>query len=313
MKKTVSLSLSILLLCAGLVLSGCAVKGPEPDRLKKDLKTAGYYENMMPDSIKAIEKDMYAQMLSLTAVKTEKAAKDKQGQTVYTCRLTFENEILHIEENYAITYQDEKITALNRLNDGRFVRLTVPSMIEEVETYAYQNNTDINELVVEDGVTGIGEYAFTGCTALKKVTVGGDVVAMSTGSFKDCTALESVTFSGGYPLAILKDCFSGCTSLKSITFSSELEFIGSYAFAGCAAENLEFPENVYQYSAGSFSDCKHLKSINVTKSINSIDPTAFEGCEKLSKITVSPDNTYYKMDGKNLVEIASGKVICTLH
>jgi len=311
MKKIISPVLAALLLCAGLVLSGCAVKGPEPEQLKKDLKTAGYYDNMMPDSIKAIEKDMYAQALNLTAVKTEKTAKDGQGRTVYTCMLTFQNEILHIEAGYTIAYKDGAVTAVDRLNNDRFVRMTVPAVIEEVATYAYQNNTDINELVVEDSVTGIGEYAFTGCTALKKVTIGGDVVAMSTGAFKGCTSLESVTFTGAYPLAILKECFSGCSALKNITLSSDLEFIGSYAFADCAVENLEFPDNVYQYRAGCFSECKKLKSINITPSIKLIDQTAFEGCGKLSKITVSPKNTVYRMDGKNLIEIESGAVIFT--
>jgi hypothetical protein len=169
MKKIVSLVTAALLCCAGLVLSGCAVKGPELEQLKKDLKAAGYYDNMLPDSIKSIEKDMYARALALTAVKTEKAQKTDGGGTVYTCKLTFENEIFYIEGDYSITYTDTAVTSVDRINTDRFVRLTVPAVIEEVDSFAYQNNTDIDELVVEDGVTGIGESAFAGCTSLKKI------------------------------------------------------------------------------------------------------------------------------------------------
>ncbi|HOP11901.1 MAG TPA: leucine-rich repeat domain-containing protein [Oscillospiraceae bacterium] len=312
MKKFISLLLTGLLLCTGFVLSGCAVKGPELEQLQKDLKAAGYYDNMMPESIRAIEKDMYAQALELTAVKTDKSEKDDQNNTVYTCELTFESEILYIEAGYKITYTDGEITSVNRINTDRFVRLTVPDYVSEVESFTYQNNTDINELVVADGVTGLGASSFAGCTALKKVTIGGDVVMLATATFQGCTALESVTLTGGYPLAVLKDCFNGCTALKEITFSSELEFIGSYAFAGCAFTSLEFPDNVYQFSASCFSGCKNLKSVNITPSMKTIDPTAFEGCENLSKITVSPDNENFKMDGKNLVENAGGTVIFTL-
>jgi len=312
MKKIISPLLAVFLLCTGLVLSGCAVKGPDLDQLKKDLKAAGYYDNMMPESIQAIEKDLYAEALALTDVEYEKKSNDGQDGTVYTCKLTFENEILYIEGDYAITYSGDAITAVDRVNTDRFVRMTVPDYVSEVDSYAYQGNTDINELVVVDSVTGIGEYAFSDCTALKKVTIGGGVTMMSTGVFKGCTALESVTFTGEYPLAILKECFSGCTSLKEITFSSDLEFIGSYAFADCAFTSLEFPDKVYQYSASCFSNCMKLKSINITADMKSIDATSFEGCDKLSKITVSPDNEYYEMDGNDLVEIATGTVIYTL-
>ena len=312
MKKLISLLIALMLLCTGLMLSGCAVKGPELEQLKKDLKTALYYDNMLPDSIKAIEKDMYAQAPELTAVKTEKAEEDDQGNTVYTCRLTFESEILYIEAGYKITYTDGAVTSVDRINTDRFVRLTVPSRVSEVESFTYQNNTDINELVVEDGVTGLGESSFAGCTALKKVTIGGDVVMLATAMFRGCTALESVTLTGSEPLAILKDCFNGCTALKDITFSSELEFIGSYAFADCAIEKLEFPDNVGQLKEYCFSGCKSLKSVNITRAMTIIEPAVFEGCENLSKITVSPDNENFKMDGKNLVEIASGTVIFTL-
>jgi hypothetical protein len=202
---------------------------------------------------------------------------------------------------------------VDRINTDRFVRLTVPAVIEEVDSFAYQNNTDIDELVVEDGVTGIGESAFAGCTSLKKLTVGGDLVMFATASFKDCTALESVICTGSSPLAILKECFSGCTSLREFTFSSDLEFVGSYAFAGCAFTSLEFPDGVYEFGAGCFSNCKKLKSINITPKMTTIDPTAFEGCDALSKLTVSPTNVNFKLDGKNLVETASGTVVCTLN
>ena len=313
MKRIISLLLTALFLSTGLVFSGCAVKGPELEQLKTDLKAAGYYDNMLPDSIKAIEKDMLARALALTAVKTEKAEKTGENGMVYTCKLTFENEILYIEGDYSITYTNGAVTAVDRINTDRFVRLTVPSVIEQVDSVAYQNNTDIDELVVEDGVTGIGESAFAGCTSLKKVTVGGDLVMFATATFKGCTALESVTCTGSSPLAVLKECFSDCTALKEITFSSELEFVGSYAFAGCAFTSLTFPDGVYEFSAGCFSNCKKLKSVNITPKMTTIDPAAFEGCDALSKLIVSPDNENFKMDGKNLIEIASGNVVCTLH
>ncbi len=312
MKRINSLLLAAVLVCTGFALSACAVKGPEPEQLKKDLKAAGYYDFMLPDSIKAVEKDMYAKALVLTAVKTQKSGKNDRGGTAYTCRLTFENEILHIEGDYTITYTDGAVTAVDRINSGRFVRLTVPSVIQEVAGFAYQNNTDINELVVEDGVTGIGESAFAGCTSLKKVTIGGDLVMLATATFKGCTALERVTCTGSYPLAILKECFSGCSSLKNIVFSSDLEFIGSYAFAGCAFEKLNFPDNLKEFSAACLSGCKNLKSFNITPNTATVDPTAFEGCDALSKITVSPGNPNFKMVGKDLVEVATGSVVHTL-
>lgn len=308
-KRISPLLFAALLVGTGLALSGCAVKGPEPEQLKTDLRAAGYYDNMLPESVRAIEKDLYAQPLQLTAVNTRKKTGGGGDSAVYDCQLVYENEILYIEAGYTITYLDGAVTSVNRLDNDRFVRLTVPSYISQVESFAYQGNDDINELVVEDGVTGIGEGAFADCAALKTVTIGADVAMMSTATFQGCTALGRVTFTGANPVAILKDCFSGCTALRDMIFPTALEFIGSYAFAGCAFDTLEFPDKVFQFSASCFSGCKTLKRVNIPANMNSIDPTSFEGCDTLSKITVSPQNTDYRMDGKNLVEIASGTVI----
>ncbi len=69
--------------------------------------------------------------------------------------------------------------------------------------------TTINEIVIEDKITGIGNYTFKGCTSITDITIP-----------------DSVTRIGQYT-------FDGCSSLKEVVFGSSVRTIGNHAFNNC--------------------------------------------------------------------------------
>ena len=92
----------------------------------------------------------------------------------------------------------------------------------------YINNQLVEDLVIPEGVAGIGSYAFYACQSLKSVTIP-----------------EGVTYIGG-------SAFYNCSNLKSITIPASVTSISSSSFSNIASDYTVYaPKD--SYAAGVFS------------------------------------------------------------
>lgn len=96
----------------------------------------------------------------------------------------------------------------------------------------------IEEVVVENGVTNIGQFAFTNCNKIKTAYIADTV--------------ENI----GY------EAFSYCSSLNQIELSKNLKVIGSCAFWGCNnLREIRLPNTVTDIYSGAFGNCYYLESV----------------------------------------------------
>jgi uncharacterized repeat protein (TIGR02543 family) len=84
-------------------------------------------------------------------------------------------------------------------------------------------------LVIPNGVTGIGAYAFYYCTSMTAVTIPSSVGNIGAYAFQNCYALSSITISQGVT-SIGAYSFSNCPGLTAITIPSSVGSIGADAF-----------------------------------------------------------------------------------
>ena len=129
--------------------------------------------------------------------------------------------------------------------------------------------SEIENVVVGNGITELGRYCFYKCTALKNVSlpstltrIGGlGTMTASYGCFQNCTALESITLPEG--LETIENCaFKDCTSLKSITLPNTLKTLSYGAFSGCTSlASVTFGTGLTETGYMAFYNCTALKSI----------------------------------------------------
>jgi len=90
-------------------------------------------------------------------------------------------------------------------------------------------NTEIKDLVIPDGVTTIGDDAFAYCIGLTSVTIPNSVTSIGRIAFCGCSGLTSVTI-GNSVSSIGELAFGYCTGLSSITIPNSVTSIGERAF-----------------------------------------------------------------------------------
>ena len=130
---------------------------------------------------------------------------------------------------------------------------------------------NINEVIIEDGVTKIGSDAFYECRTITSVSIP-----------------ESVTSIG-------LCAFSG-TGLTSIILPDSVTNIEYGVFCGTGLTSIIIPDSVTNIEGDAFSGTG-LTSITIPDSVTSIGVGAFRGCNKLSSIIVDENNMKY--DSRN--------------
>ncbi|MBE6573110.1 MAG: hypothetical protein E7652_01815 [Ruminococcaceae bacterium] len=150
-------------------------------------------------------------------------------------------------------------------------------------------NKEIEEIVVEEGVTSIGGSAFYHCTGLTSVMIPDSVTSISDSAFYSCERMtnvaipDSVTSIGG-------SAFSWCTGLTSVTIPDSVTSIGGSAFYHCTGlTSVTIPDSVTSIGDGAFYSCESLTSVTIPDSVTSIGDEVFSSCDSLTSVTI-PDS-----------------------
>ena len=110
---------------------------------------------------------------------------------------------------------------------------------EDVPWYSLREN--IQNLIINDGLTSIGNYAFYNIDRITKVIIPNSVIMIGESSF------------------------AGCDNLSVVSLPDNLKIIGASAFTGCKIQDLLIPSSVDNIGASAFSSCLYLNSIKVDK------------------------------------------------
>ena len=138
-----------------------------------------------------------------------------------------------------------------------------------------EHSQEMQKLVVEEGVMGIGDNAFQNAGSLISASLPKTLTRIGDEAFASCLNLPMVTLPAGVT-RIGNSAFTYCSNLAMATLPVALQEIGEYAFA----------------------QCSKLSSVVIPAGVISIGHGAFAGCSSLPTITVAAGNTkYVAIDG----------------
>ncbi|MCR4794576.1 MAG: leucine-rich repeat protein [Ruminococcus sp.] len=137
---------------------------------------------------------------------------------------------------------DLSVMNITRIPDGAFDNMTnlkeiiLPETVKEIGNRAFQNDINLKNIVIPDGVTSISRNAFAG-SGLTSFTCP-----------KNLEMIEGWVFD---------DCFE----LKEINFNNGLKHIGAGAFQCSGIQSVNIPSSVTEIGEAAFAECKNLKTI----------------------------------------------------
>lgn len=158
----------------------------------------------------------------------------------------------------------------------------------------YQNRTQIQKVVIEEGVTNVGKRAFAECD-VTSVTIPDSVTSIGPYSFSNCTDLEEIAFPSGVTF-IDDGAFFNCKSLTRVVIPGNVKMIGDTnlpawstlatgAFKGCSAlKSVVILDGVTKIGNFSFQLCAALESVSIPASVTHLGGNAFLKCDSLTEI-----------------------------
>ena len=246
----------------------------------------------IPNSVSSIGGNAFYGCSSLTSVTIPNSVTSIGGNAFYYCSsltsVTIGNSVMSIGENAF-----EKCSGLKKVivpDIATWCGINFGNYVANPLYYARHiysdDNTEIKDLCIPNGVTNINDYSFSECSGLTSVTIGNSVMSIGDWAFSNCSGLTSVTI-GNSVTSIGNRAFWQCSGLTSIIIPNSVESIGNLAFDNCdGLTSVTIGNSVTSIGECAFYVCSHLRSVTIGNSVKSIGRAAFSGCGGLISMVI---------------------------
>ena len=181
--------------------------------------------------------------------------------------------------------------------------------------------SDVTEIVIEPGITGIGSYVFQDSASLERISLPGSLKSIGASAFNGCEKINAITVSSieswlsiscadnnsSHPNYLKHNINSGIrlymdgAEVTAVTVPDGITSIGCCAFRGFShLASVVIPDGVETIGEHAFSGCGSLKGLTIPDSVTRIESCAFRDCAGLTHISVPEGVTAlgtYAFDG----------------
>lgn len=232
---------------------------------------------VIPESVESIGGAAFWESRGLTDIKIGSNIKHLGGYVFghtgyWLDESNWENGVLYID-NYLIDSKEEKCPSRLEIKNGTTL----------IGGWAFNNNQNIENLIIPDSVKVICDSAFAWCENLKTVDLGAGVKIIGDGAFSGCENLRSIDIPGSVK-HLGRNSFSGCRGMKSLSIGKGVTEIPQECFSFCESlKTISFTSNVRKIGDKAFIDNKELGAIYY-----------YGTKEQWGTIEVGKDNTHLK-------------------
>lgn len=116
------------------------------------------------------------------------------------------------EKNVSVPDTVEVIGASAFEDKTEVEQVVLPDSVERIESYAFWGCDNLHTIVLGKGLNGIGDYAFAGCGGLKQMTIPENVTSIGVQAFGDCVNMTDI-YIPAQTRSIHESAFDGCARL----------------------------------------------------------------------------------------------------
>ncbi len=178
-------------------------------------------------------------------------------------------------------------------NDKEVIDLNIPNGVTTINSRAFAGCSSFNSISIPESVTNICGYAFLGCANLTSVEIPNNVTNIDNDAFQECNVLTSVTINSN---SIVSKSYTSSSNFKTIFGQQVTEYIigndvtsiGGCAFYGCTKlSSIEIPNSVTSIGSSAFKGCTGLTFMEIPNSVTSIGSSAFNDCTGLTCVSIT--------------------------
>lgn len=187
--------------------------------------------------------------------------------------------------------------------------------------HLYQDeNTEITELEIPEGIGSIGKYSFYGATNIKSCTFPKDINEIPISAFEGCSSLITLNLGEGTTI-INERAFYGCSSIQALEIPNSVTSIGASAFGESNINSLYIGTGVTSIGQNAFGSNRPTKTFwftnipptGYTSARGEINYVANEQYKSLTNQTVYPYlNSYFIVDGVKYVPVNPSARTCDI-
>ena len=197
------------------------------------------------------------------------------------------------------------LTSLGTCKDSTiYIDLYKNLPVTHINSEAFSNCMTLKELYIGDSVIDIVVenqydcYEFFGCSNLETVVLGDGLTEIEYGLFADCEKLKNVTLGNNIRI-IGDDAFCG-TAITEIVFPDKLMYIGSCAFDEC--DSLKTVTFGKEFCGGLYFGYEEI-------SLGDCLPMYYMGTWGIENIIIHPDNEKFEVINNCVIEKVSKKLV----
>lgn len=190
---------------------------------------------------------------------------------------------------------------------GEAVNVVIPAEINgkavvRIGTGAFRENTELESVTIPDGVLSIGEEAFFGCTRLKAAVLPDSVASIENFAFMWCDHLENVVFPNR-AVEMGRNIFSGniidaehpapCPWICEMREEDPLVIVNGNLLDAMECDGeIVVPDGVLSICPSAFSEVglnMRPTGVRLSEGITRIPAALFQGCGRMESVTI-PDS-----------------------